>query len=169
MDDYLERLRAQGAISFTNVHDLGKFLGLKGASPSGEFDKSVFPLLLRFLVKAGTPRTWKTLRKYTRVNGKSLPESVKPPSESFWELGHYFENCGSYVLWQGLTVWRGEHCDNHEVKIYPDGKMVGSVNCFTLDRMPIEGKTVKGILEEVLGRIKETPYWDEIDGIPVKK
>jgi hypothetical protein len=146
---------------------LGKLLN-KDLDPP-DSDPAIPELLDKCLKKAGTKDKWHSLLRHTIVNGAPLPRSETPPKESWWELGHYFQQFDDYILWHGLTVDCGEHCYNHTVKIYPDGKIAGSVNCFALGHMSIEPNYVKRHLEEWLGRIKEQPYWDEVDHVPVKK
>jgi len=147
--------------------DLARAIGRKPLRPGPVYDATVPKLLDQCLQKTGTPAKWDSLLKDTLVDGKSLPQSIKPPTDCFWELGHYFQKFDDHILWHGLTVDGDEHCYNHTARIYPNGKIVGSVNCFRLGECPIQAEYVKGHLEEWLGRIKGAPYWDEIDGEPV--
>jgi hypothetical protein len=48
------------------------------------------------------------------------------------------------------------------------GKYCGMINCFALNNLPLRGDYLRMALEEWLPKIKE-PYWDEIDGVGVKK
>jgi hypothetical protein len=63
---------------FTNIADAAEFLGIPGPPNGPVYDKSVPKLLDQCLAKAGTPTKWRTLRKHTLVNGRSLPPSETP-------------------------------------------------------------------------------------------
>ena len=156
---------------FTDISEAAEFLGIPGPPTGPVYDKSIPKLLEKCLAKAGTPAKWRTLRKHTLVNGRSLPVSETPPDTCWWELGHHFEKLDGRIFWNGLTVDCGEHCDNHTAWIYPDGKIMGTINCFRLGEINIDAPYVKDHLEAWLGRIPEgqSNYWDAIDGKPVEK
>jgi hypothetical protein len=155
---------------FTNIADAAEFLGIPGPPDGPVYDKSVPKLLDQCLAKAGTPTKWFALHKHTLVNGRPLPFSETPPEACWWELGHHFEKLDGCILWTGLTVDCGEHCDNHTAWIYADGKIEGTINCFSLGEINIDAPYVKQHLEAWLGRISEgqSNYWDAVDGKPVK-
>jgi len=161
-----EHLATPGTYRVNNVNDLADIVGKKAPKPGPVYDKSVPKLLDQCLQKASTPDNGHSLHKYIIVDSKSLHKSQKPPPTCHWELGHYFQKFKKYILWYGLTVEGGEHCYNHTARIYPDGKIEGTVNCFGLGEMPLEADFAKGHLEEWLGRIQGAPYWDEIDHKP---
>ena len=45
-------------------------------------------------------------------------------------MGHYLQKFDGYILWLGLTVDMGVHAYNHAVRLYPNGKIVGTFNVF---------------------------------------
>jgi hypothetical protein len=157
--------------TFTDIYEAAKFLGVPGPPRGPVYDKSIPKLLEKCLAKAGTPAEWRTLCKHTLVNGRSLPPSETPPDQCWWELGHYFQKLDDCIVWHGLTVDCGEHCDNHTAYIYADGKLSGTVNCFRLGEINIDSPYVKGHLEAWLGRMRggECNYWDEITGQAAEK
>jgi hypothetical protein len=89
--------------------------------PAPEYKDPTIPKLLEnCLQKAGTKPGWRSLYRHTLVNGAPLPQTVKPPKNNFWELGHIFQQKADHIVWIGLTVDGGEHCNNHVAKIFPD-------------------------------------------------
>ena len=132
------------------------------------YDASIPILLNECLEKAGTEPGWHSLRKHMLVNGRPVPDS-QPPPDGFWELGHYFQQFEDHILWQGLSMDSGAHTCDHTARIYPNGIVVGYINCFRLGKQAIEAGYLKGHLDAWKGRIKTKPYWDEIDHVPIKK
>lgn len=165
MQKFVDQLKASNnAVEVNSIESLATILGLNMPQGGPFNDPSILKLLNECLHKAGAPPNWKSLRKHTKVNGKPLPESEVPPDYCFYEDGQYFQQFKRYILWQGLTIDQSEHCNNHSVKIYRDGRVEGSINGFAFGDMPVEASYLTDYLTAWLGRIKEKPYWDEVDG-----
>lgn len=169
MKEFVANLKSSGAVECNDIESLAALLGMQRPRKGPFNDPTVRKLLDECLQAAGTPPQWKSLRKYTIVNGEPLPPSKSPPRDCYYEDGQYFQQFDGYILWHGLTVCASEHCKNHAAKIYPDGKVVGTVNCFAMGAMPLDADYANRYLREWLKRIKEQPYWDEVDNEPVKK
>jgi len=169
MDSFIQKLLDDGAVRINSFNELESMLGMK-KQPRGEFRDPEVPKLLKECLKAaGTPTKWRTLLKNTLVNGHPLPQSQPPPVPCSFVDGQYLQKFDDYILWHGLTVDGEEHCYNHTVKIYSNGKVVGDINCFRLGHIPIGADYIKQYLKTWRENITKQPYWDEVDHKPVKK
>lgn len=92
MQKFVDQLKASNnAVKVNNIESLAAILGMKMPQDGPFNDPSIFRLLNECLHKAGAPPNWKSLRKYTKVNGKPLPESEAkseaPPDYCLYEDG----------------------------------------------------------------------------------
>jgi hypothetical protein len=172
MDHFMNKFASDSAHQLTDITDTDLFLGVPRRPPPPEYDEDILKLLKVCLKQAGTPREWHSLYKYPIVNGVALPLSQPPPEESWiMPMGHYIQKFDGYILWVGLTVAMGNHAYNHAVRLYPDGKIVGTFNGFGFGVAPLVEASgyLSPHLDEWLREIKRTegPYWDEIDHKPL--
>jgi hypothetical protein len=139
------------------------------------------PHISRYLERciglAGTPsnRTdWKSLRRHCRVDGMALAEFETPRKEYLgWLLGHHLQKKDDQIVWRGINIEGGKHCESHFIKIWRYGKIEGNLYFLMMGFRSLDKEWLEAFFPDWEKRIQDIVkegncYWDIVETVAIQ-